>query len=97
MKISHSGKKDVEACDDDGLYVDFNMDEVDLSIENYEELFDGIDCLLGGAESNCHGSYVAKMQEAGKNEYTNIELDTNVIVKYILPKERNFVFIMDNN
>lgn len=39
MQISHSGKKDVEACDDDGLYVDFNMDEVDLSIENYEELF----------------------------------------------------------
>lgn len=44
------------------------MDEVDLSIENYEELFgvghndpehlfakDGIDSLFGGAESSCAG------------------------------------------
>ncbi|CAI9290977.1 unnamed protein product [Lactuca saligna] len=64
-------EKVVESCDDDGCYV-VNMDEVDLSIENYEELFgaghndlehafakDGIDCLFGGAESNCHGSYDA--------------------------------------
>ncbi|KAL7592396.1 hypothetical protein Lser_V15G34934 [Lactuca serriola] len=79
-KVSHSGKKDAEACDDDddGFYVDFNMDEVDLSIENYEELFgvghndpehlfakDGIDCLFGGAESNCHGSYAAKESSTG--------------------------------
>lgn len=45
---------------DDGLYDDFTMDEVDMNIENYEELFgvghndpkhlfakDGIDSLFG--------------------------------------------------
>lgn len=26
-------------CEDDDLYEDFNMDEMDLSLENYEELF----------------------------------------------------------
>ncbi|XP_061364533.1 zinc finger protein CONSTANS-LIKE 9-like isoform X2 [Gastrolobium bilobum] len=26
-------------CEDDDLYADFNMDEVDLNLENYEELF----------------------------------------------------------
>ncbi|KAJ0582754.1 putative transcription factor C2C2-CO-like family [Helianthus annuus] len=70
-KISHSGTKDLEPLldHDDGFYADFSMDEVDLSIENYEELFgvghndpkqlfakDGIDSLFGGAES----SYVGK-------------------------------------
>lgn len=28
-----------EFCEDAGLYEDFNMDEVDLTLENYEELF----------------------------------------------------------
>ncbi|GJY24319.1 zinc finger protein CONSTANS-LIKE 9-like protein [Tanacetum coccineum] len=73
--VSHSGTKDLELfADDDGFYVDFNMDEVDLSIENYEELFgvghndpehlfakDGIDSLFGGAES----SYAAKESSTG--------------------------------
>lgn len=76
-KTSHSGKKDAEACDD-GFYADFNMDEVDLGIENYEELFgvghndpehlfakDGIDSLFGGAESNRHGAYAAKESSTG--------------------------------
>nr|KAJ0226306.1 hypothetical protein LSAT_V11C100026020 [Lactuca sativa] len=71
-------KKDAEAFDDDGCYVDFNMDEVDLRIENYEELFGvghndpehlfakvGIDCLFNGVESNCHGSYAAKESSTG--------------------------------
>lgn len=59
-KVSYSGTKGPELCDDDGFYDDFNMDDVDLSIENYEELFgvgnndpehlfakDGIDSLFG--------------------------------------------------
>ncbi|KAI3695348.1 hypothetical protein L1987_78344 [Smallanthus sonchifolius] len=74
-KISHSGTKDPEPLlDDDGFYVDFSMDEVDLSIENYEELFgvghndpkhlfakDGIDSLFGGADS----SYAGKESSTG--------------------------------
>ncbi|KAM0063109.1 putative transcription factor C2C2-CO-like family [Helianthus debilis subsp. tardiflorus] len=75
LKISHSGTKDPEpVLDDDGFYADFSMDEVDLSIENYEELFgvghndpehlfakDGIDSLFGGAES----SYAGKESSTG--------------------------------
>ncbi|XP_055823607.1 zinc finger protein CONSTANS-LIKE 9-like [Solanum dulcamara] len=38
-KVSNSGTKDSNLFDDDPFYDDFNMDEVDLSIENYEELF----------------------------------------------------------
>ncbi|XP_076908626.1 zinc finger protein CONSTANS-LIKE 9-like isoform X1 [Bidens hawaiensis] len=74
-KVSHSGTKDPEpVVGDDGFYADFSMDEVDLSIENYEELFgvghndpkhlfakDGIDSLFGGAES----SYVGKESSTG--------------------------------
>lgn len=70
------GPKDPEPfLDDDGFYVDFSMDEVDLSIENYEELFgvghndpehlfakDGIDSLFGGAES----SYAGKESSTGQ-------------------------------
>ncbi|KAL4555336.1 hypothetical protein LXL04_037954 [Taraxacum kok-saghyz] len=93
LKISHSGKKDGEACDDDGFYVDFNMDEVDLSIENYEELFgvghndpehlfakDGIDCLFGGAESNCHGAYGAK--EASGDSLRSCKTEPNPNCNY---------------
>ncbi|KAI3769513.1 hypothetical protein L6452_00619 [Arctium lappa] len=77
-KISQSGTKDPEPFVDDGFYADFNMDEVDLSIENYEELFgvghndpehlfakDGIDSLFGGADSNCQGPYAAKESSTG--------------------------------
>ncbi|PWA72942.1 B-box-type zinc finger, CCT domain protein [Artemisia annua] len=59
-KISCSGTKEPEQMVDDGLYDDFTMDEVDMNIENYEELFgvghndpkhlfakDGIDSLFG--------------------------------------------------
>ncbi|KAL8238047.1 hypothetical protein R6Q59_019128 [Mikania micrantha] len=74
-KISHSGTKDPEpVLDDDGFYADFSMDEVDLGIENYEELFgvghndpehlfakDGIDGLFGGADS----SYAGKESSTG--------------------------------
>ncbi|KVI10620.1 Zinc finger, B-box [Cynara cardunculus var. scolymus] len=76
--ISQSGTEDPEPFVDDGFYADFNMDEVDLSIENYEELFgvghndpehlfakDGIDSLFGGADSNCQGPYAAKESSTG--------------------------------
>ncbi|KAK1439748.1 hypothetical protein QVD17_05568 [Tagetes erecta] len=69
-KTSHLETKGPEPVlnDDNEFYVDYSMDEVDLSIENYEELFgvghndpehlfakDGIDSLFGGAESSCAG------------------------------------------
>ncbi|KAF3623924.1 Zinc finger protein CONSTANS-LIKE 9 [Capsicum annuum] len=38
-KVSNSGTKGSNLFDDDPFHDDFNMDEVDLSIENYEELF----------------------------------------------------------
>ncbi|KAM0011557.1 putative transcription factor C2C2-CO-like family [Helianthus debilis subsp. tardiflorus] len=59
-KISYIGTKDPEQVVDDGVYDDYTMDEVDMNIENYEELFgvgcndpkhlfakDGIDSLFG--------------------------------------------------
>lgn len=39
IQVSNSGTEDSNLFDDDPFYDDFNMDEVDLSIENYEELF----------------------------------------------------------
>ena len=40
MQLCCSGTKGLGICDDDDiLYEDFSMDDVDLSIENYEELF----------------------------------------------------------
>lgn len=60
VEISYSDTKDPEQLVDDGLYDDFTMDEVDMNIENYEEMFgvghndpkhlfakDGIDSLFG--------------------------------------------------
>ncbi|CAN4084547.1 unnamed protein product [Withania somnifera] len=38
-KVNNCGEKDSNLFDDGPFYDDFNMDEVDLSIENYEELF----------------------------------------------------------
>ncbi|XP_057954645.1 zinc finger protein CONSTANS-LIKE 9-like [Malania oleifera] len=38
-KLCCLGTKGPGLCEDDGLYEDFNMDEVDLNFENYEELF----------------------------------------------------------
>lgn len=63
-------------CGDDGFYDDLNMDEIDLGIENYEELFgvaldnpenlfgDGIDGIFGTEDmsvSNCQGAYAAEV------------------------------------
>ncbi|KAK7275949.1 hypothetical protein RIF29_17076 [Crotalaria pallida] len=38
-KLYCPGKKSTGLFEDDNLYDDFNMDEVDLDLENYEELF----------------------------------------------------------
>ncbi|KAI3815104.1 hypothetical protein L1987_14760 [Smallanthus sonchifolius] len=43
VEISYSGTKDQEQVVDDGVYDDYTMDEVDMNIENYEELF-GVGC-----------------------------------------------------
>ncbi|XP_052178261.1 zinc finger protein CONSTANS-LIKE 9-like [Diospyros lotus] len=62
-KMFYSGTKTPGLCDNDAFYEDFDMDEVDLNIENYEELFgvalndpehlfgnEGIDSLFGGKD-----------------------------------------------
>ncbi|KAK4369274.1 hypothetical protein RND71_013066 [Anisodus tanguticus] len=67
-KVSNSGAKGSNIFDDGPFYENFNMDEVDLSIENYEEMFvvsldnpnEGIDGLfwtkeMSVAESSCQG------------------------------------------
>lgn len=38
-KVSCSGAKGQTVCEDDSFYENFTMDEIDLSIENYDELF----------------------------------------------------------
>lgn len=62
-------------CEDDGFYDDLYMDEVDLNIENYEELFgvanpehlfgnDGIDGIFGTKDmsgTNCQGADAAEV------------------------------------
>nr|AIE45494.1 CONSTANS-like protein 9 [Tectona grandis] len=68
-------------CEDDGLYGAFNVDEVDLGIENYEELFgialdnpeqlfdnEGIDGLFGPndmSSSDCQGAYPPEGSSVG--------------------------------
>lgn len=39
MQLCCPGSKDPEFSEENDLYDDFNMDEVDLNFENYEELF----------------------------------------------------------
>lgn len=39
MQLCCPGTKYPALCEDADLYEDFNMDEVDLNLENYEELF----------------------------------------------------------
>ncbi|KAL6999852.1 Zinc finger protein CONSTANS-like [Sarracenia purpurea var. burkii] len=80
-KMCYPGTKAQGICEDDGLFEDFNMDEIDL--ENYEELFgvalndpeqlfgdDGIDSLFGvkgmsGADLNCQDTYAAEESSIG--------------------------------
>lgn len=69
MQLCCPGTKGPAFCEDDDLYADFNMDEVDLSLENYEELFGvtlnhsvelfengGIDSLFGTKEMSAADS-----------------------------------------
>ncbi|XP_059282848.1 zinc finger protein CONSTANS-LIKE 9 [Lycium ferocissimum] len=78
-KVSNSGAKGSNLFDDDPFYDDFNVDEVDLSIGNYEELFgvsldnlnEGIDGLFGMedlsvAESSCQGVNAVKGSAVGR-------------------------------
>lgn len=71
VEISYSETKDPEQIVDDGLYDDFTMDEVDMNIENYEEMFgvghndpkhlfakDGIDSLFGMKNTTKSGNAV---------------------------------------
>ncbi|CAN1236193.1 Zinc finger protein CONSTANS-LIKE 10 [Linum grandiflorum] len=41
---------------DDGLYDDFDMDEMDLNLENYDELFDGGDAFEHGGMDSLFGT-----------------------------------------
>lgn len=69
MQLFCPGAKISELCDDGGLYEDFNMDEMDLNLENYDELFGvtlnhseellengGIDSLFGAKEPSAADS-----------------------------------------
>ncbi|CAN1236199.1 Zinc finger protein CONSTANS-LIKE 9 [Linum grandiflorum] len=42
--------------EDDGLYDDFDMDEMDLNLENYDELFDGGDAFEHGGMDSLFGT-----------------------------------------
>ncbi|KZV20936.1 B-box type zinc finger protein with CCT domain isoform 1 [Dorcoceras hygrometricum] len=65
-------------CVDDGFYNDFDMDEVDIGIENYEEFFgvahndpeqlfdDGLFGTKGISGSNCLGAYAAEGSLGGR-------------------------------
>ncbi|PIN11515.1 hypothetical protein CDL12_15884 [Handroanthus impetiginosus] len=78
-KFSVSGAKGPSLCENDNFYGDFNMDEVDISIENYEELFgvaldnpeqlfgnDGIDGIFGTKDvSNLQGGYANEALSIG--------------------------------
>ncbi|KAI9107231.1 hypothetical protein K1719_021840 [Acacia pycnantha] len=68
-KLYCPGTKDSELYEDDDLYGDFDMDEMDLNLENYEELFGmalshseelfengGIDSLFGTKETSAGDS-----------------------------------------
>ncbi|CAN1345325.1 Zinc finger protein CONSTANS-LIKE 9 [Linum perenne] len=57
MQLGYAGTKGATFCEeDDGLYDDFNMDEMDLNIENYDELFDGGDAFENGGMDSLFGT-----------------------------------------
>ncbi|CAN1345316.1 Zinc finger protein CONSTANS-LIKE 10 [Linum perenne] len=64
--------------EDDGLYDDFNMDEMDLNIENYDELFDGgdafenggMDSLFGTKDMSIAGSSAGRMNSMQQQQPT---------------------------
>lgn len=77
-KVFLSEAKGPALCEDDGLYDDFDMDEIDLSIENYEEFFgvthnnpeqlfnDGLFGTKDISGSNCPGAYATEGSWGGR-------------------------------
>lgn len=77
-KVFLSEAKGPALCEDDGLYDGFDMDEIDLSIENYEEFFgethnnpeqlfdDGLFGTKDISGSNCPGAYAAEGSWGGR-------------------------------
>lgn len=77
-KVFLSEAKGPALCEDDGLYDDFDMDEIDLSIENYEEFFgvthnnpeqlfdDGLFGTKDISGSNCPGAYATQGSWGGR-------------------------------
>lgn len=77
MQVYVPREKGIAECEDTGFYDNFNVDEIDLGIENYEELFDAaldnpdrlfdnedIDGLFGPNDmsgSDCQGAYLAEV------------------------------------
>lgn len=72
MQLLCPGMKDTGFCEDNSLYEDFNMEEVDLNLEKYEELFGialshseqlfehgGIDSLFG--KKDTYGADIAEV------------------------------------
>ncbi|CAN1236194.1 Zinc finger protein CONSTANS-LIKE 10 [Linum grandiflorum] len=52
--------------EDDGLYDDFDMDEMDLNLENYDELFDGGDAFEHGGMDSLFGTKDMSGSSAGR-------------------------------
>lgn len=74
MQVLLSGAKGNALCEDDDYYDDLDMDEIELGIENYEELFgmaldnpknlfgnDGIFGIKDMSTSNCQGASAAEV------------------------------------
>ncbi|CAN1236198.1 Zinc finger protein CONSTANS-LIKE 10 [Linum grandiflorum] len=57
LQLGYSGSKGPTFREeDDGLYDDFDMDEMDLNLENYDELFDGGDAFEHGGMDSLFGT-----------------------------------------
>ncbi|KAL1560931.1 Zinc finger protein CONSTANS-like [Salvia divinorum] len=77
-KVPLSGAKGRALYEDDGCYDNFNMDEIDMGFENYDELFgmshdnpknifgdDGIFGMKEMSTSNCQGASAAEVSSTG--------------------------------
>ncbi|CAN1345319.1 Zinc finger protein CONSTANS-LIKE 10 [Linum perenne] len=70
-QLGYAGTKGATFCEeDDGLYDDFNMDEMDLNIENYDELFDGGDAFENGGMDSLFGSSAGRMNSMQQQQPT---------------------------
>ncbi|KAL2493658.1 Zinc finger protein CONSTANS-LIKE 10 [Forsythia ovata] len=85
-KAFFCGTKGSPLCDDDGIYDDFNMDEGDFNIENYEDYFGaninntgklydnvGIDALFGTRDMSCSNCHSASAAEGASVGAANVE------------------------